>query len=132
MTLLVTPKRVCGVFARILGHTAGTPKRRWLNEKNVTMLAVLFCQPRLMIRCWYDTGVYDELEPFSDTAGFFGRIERVLDAMGDMIVSEDRIIFLSSYHAQLRHCRPIDLLTSEDEFETVMKLLYSAESGSFA
>lgn len=60
------------------------------------------------------------------------RLERALDAMGEMIVRGDRIRFLEQTHPLLVGLRPIDLLDNENGCAKVLELLAGMESGAFA
>ena len=60
------------------------------------------------------------------------RLGRVLDALGEMIVREDRIRFLEEKHPLLLGLRPLDLLDNDSGSEKVVELLEGMETGSFA
>jgi uncharacterized protein (DUF2384 family) len=60
------------------------------------------------------------------------RLERILAAMGDMIVREDRVRFLEQNHPLLVGLRPIDLLDNDNGSKKVLELLEGMESGAFA
>ena len=57
---------------------------------------------------------------------------RALDALGELIVSEDRLLFFEQHHPLLLKMRPIDLLDTEDGAVAVMRLIEGLESGAFA
>lgn len=60
------------------------------------------------------------------------RLRRVLDALGTLIVPEDRLLFLEQHHPLLLKMRPIDLLDTEEGMAAVMRLVEGLESGAFA
>lgn len=65
-------------------------------------------------------------------AAEFERMERVLQAMGDMIRPEYRQRFLETPHPLLNDRRPLDMLKTEEGTQEVIRLLEGAESGAFA
>jgi uncharacterized protein (DUF2384 family) len=60
------------------------------------------------------------------------RLEHTLDAMGDMIVREDRVRFLEQEHPLLVGLRPIDLLDNDNGCAKVVELVEGMETGAFA
>ena len=60
------------------------------------------------------------------------RLSRALDALGELIVPEDRLLFFEQHHPLLLKMRPIDLLDSEQGTAAVMRLIAGLESGAFA
>jgi len=70
--------------------------------------------------------------PDAPIARKLNRLERVLDAMGDMLRPEHRVPFLVGRHPLLLNLRPIDLLETDDGGLRVIELLERAESGAFA
>jgi hypothetical protein len=60
------------------------------------------------------------------------RLERVLLAMGEMIVRPDRVKFLEQEHPLLVGLRPIDLLDNDRGGAKVIELLEGMETGAFA
>ncbi len=70
--------------------------------------------------------------PDAKTATKLARLRRALDALGELIVSEDRLLFFEQHHPLLLKMRPIDLLDTEDGAVAVMRLIEGLESGAFA
>ena len=62
----------------------------------------------------------------------FERMQRVLQAMGDMIRPENRQRFLEAPHPLLNGRRPLDMIKTEEETQEVIRLLEGAESEAFA
>ncbi len=60
------------------------------------------------------------------------RLRRALDALGELIVPEDRLLFFEQRHPLLLKIRPIDLLDTEDGAAVVMRLIEGLESGAFS
>ena len=60
------------------------------------------------------------------------RLRRALDALGDLVVPEDRLLFFEQHHPLLLKMRPIDLLDTEQGTAAVMRLIEGLESGAFA
>lgn len=76
---------------------------------------------------WESTG---RVDPWMSRK--IARLERVLEAMGEMIVREDRVKFLEQAHPLLVGLRPIDLLDNDRGGAKVVELLEGMDSGSFA
>lgn len=70
--------------------------------------------------------------PDARTTAKLVRLRRALDALGDLIVPEDRLLFFEQHHPLLLKMRPIDLLDTEDGAAAVKRLIESLESGAFA
>lgn len=61
------------------------------------------------------------------------RVLRVIDALGDMVYPESRLVFIEQHHPLLLNMRPIDLLRSSDDGErVVLEQIEGAATGSFA
>ena len=60
------------------------------------------------------------------------RLQRTLNALGEMIKREYRLAFFKQHHSLLLNLRPIDLLDGEDGAMAVIRLLEGAETGAFA
>ena len=60
------------------------------------------------------------------------RLSRALDALGELIVPEDRLLFFEQHHPLLLKMRPIDVLDTEQGMAAVMRLIEGLESGAFA
>jgi len=60
------------------------------------------------------------------------RLRRALDALGELIVPEDRLLFFEQHHPLLLKMRAIDLLDTEEGAAAVMQLIESLESGAFS
>lgn len=60
------------------------------------------------------------------------RLRQVLDALGDLVMPEDRLLFFEQRHPLLNKMRPIDLLDTDYGAEAVTELIESMESGAFA
>ena len=60
------------------------------------------------------------------------RLQRALNALGEMIKREYRLAFFKQHHPLLLNLRPIDLLDGEDGAMAVIRLLEGAETGAFA
>src|SRR3990172_10700640 len=60
------------------------------------------------------------------------RLQRTLNALGEMIKREYRLAFFKQHHPLLLNLRPIDLLDGEDGAMAVIRLLEGAETGAFA
>lgn len=58
------------------------------------------------------------------------RLGLALDALGDLIVPEDRPLFFEQHHPLLLKMRPIDLLDTEAGTAAVMRLIEGLESGA--
>lgn len=71
-------------------------------------------------------------KPDAKMAAKLARLRRALDALGELIVPEDRLLFFEQHHPLLLKMRPIDLLDTEDGAAVVMRLIESLESGAFA
>lgn len=71
-------------------------------------------------------------KPDPRMAAKLGRLRRALDALGNLIVPEDRLLFFEQHHPLLLKMRPIDLLDTEDGAAVVMRLIDSLESGAFS
>ncbi len=65
-------------------------------------------------------------------AAKLARLRRALDALGDLIVPEDRLLFFEQHHPLLLRMRSIDVLDTEDGAAAVMRLIEGLESGAFA
>ena len=70
--------------------------------------------------------------PDARMATKLARLRRALDALGEMVVPEDRLLFFEQHHPLLLKMRPIDLLDSEQGTAAVMRLVEGLESGAFA
>ena len=71
-------------------------------------------------------------KPDAKMATKIARLRRALDALGDLIVPEDRLLFFEQRHPLLLKMRPIDLLDIEQGTAAVMRLIESLESGAFS
>ena len=71
-------------------------------------------------------------KPDARMAAKLSRFRRALDALGELIVSEDRLLFFEQQHPLLLKMRPIDLLETEDGAAAVMRLIEGLESGAFS
>lgn len=60
------------------------------------------------------------------------RLVHALDALGDMVVREDRLLFFEQEHPLLLGLRPVDLLDNDRGAMKVIELLEGAASGAFA
>lgn len=60
------------------------------------------------------------------------RCRRAVDALGELIVPEDRLLFFEQHHPLLLKMRPIDLLDTEEGTAAVMRVVEGLESGAFA
>lgn len=60
------------------------------------------------------------------------RLRRALDALGELIVPEDRLLFFEQRHPLLLKMRPIDLFDTEEGTAAVMRLIEGLESGAFS
>lgn len=60
------------------------------------------------------------------------RFRRAVDALGELIVPEDRLLFFEQHHPLLLKLRPIDLLDTEEGTAAVMRLIEGLESGGFS
>lgn len=60
------------------------------------------------------------------------RFRRAVDALGELIVPEDRLLFFEQHHPLLLKLRPIDLLDTEEGTAAVMRLIEGLESGAFS
>lgn len=60
------------------------------------------------------------------------RLRIALDALGDLIVPEDRLLFFEQHHPLLLKMRPVDLLDTEQGTAAVMRLIEGLESGAFS
>jgi len=60
------------------------------------------------------------------------RLRLALDALGNMVKPEHRLLFFEQHHPLLLNVRPIDLLKTEEGAEAVIRLLEGAETGAFA
>ena len=70
--------------------------------------------------------------PDAKMATKLARLRRALDALGNLIVPEDRLLFFEQHHPLLLKMRPIDLLDTEQGMAAVMRLIEGLESGAFA
>ena len=70
--------------------------------------------------------------PDAKMATKLARLRRALDALGDLVVPEDRLRFFEQHHPLLLKMRPIDLLDTEQGTAAVMRLIEGLESGAFA
>lgn len=59
------------------------------------------------------------------------RLQRVLTALGDMVLPEYRLPFFEQSHPLLMKLRPIDLLETDEGAEAVIGQLEAAATGSF-
>lgn len=71
-------------------------------------------------------------KPDAKMATKLARLRRALDALGDLVVPEDRLLFFEQHHPLLLKMRPIDLLDTEQGMAAVMRLIEGPESGAFA
>ena len=71
-------------------------------------------------------------KPDSRMAAKIARLHRALDAVGELIVPEDRLLFFGQHHPLLLKMRPIDLLDTEQGAAAVMRLIEGLESGAFS
>lgn len=71
-------------------------------------------------------------KPDARMATKLARVRRALDALGELIVPEDRLLFFEQRHLLLLKMRPIDLLDTEDGTAAVMRLIEGLESGAFS
>ncbi len=71
-------------------------------------------------------------KPDARMAAKLARVRRALDALGDLIVPEDRLLFFEQHHPLLLKMRPIDVLDTEDGAAAVMRLIEGLECGAFA
>jgi len=71
-------------------------------------------------------------KPDAKMATKLARLRRALDALGDLVVPEDRLLFFEQHHPLLLKMRPIDLLDTEQGTAAVMRLIEGLESGAFA
>lgn len=60
------------------------------------------------------------------------RLQRALDALGEMVKLEYRLAFFVQHHPLLLNLRPIDLLDTNDGAERLIGLLEGAQTGAFA
>lgn len=70
-------------------------------------------------------------KPDARMAAKITRLRRALDALGELIVPEDRLLFFEQHHPLLLKMRPIDLLDTEGGTAAVMRLIKGLESGAF-
>ncbi len=70
--------------------------------------------------------------PDAKMATKLARLRRALDALGDLVVPEDRLLFFEQHHPLLLKMRPIDLLDTEQGTAAVTRLIEGLESGAFA
>lgn len=70
--------------------------------------------------------------PDAKMATKLARLRRALDALGEMVVAEDRLLFFEQHHPLLLKMRPIDLLDTQPGTVAVMRVIESLESGAFA
>ena len=73
-----------------------------------------------------------ESKPDARVAAKLARLRRALDALGELIVPEDRLLFFEQHHPLLLKMRPIDLLDTEDGATAVMRLIEGLESDAFS
>lgn len=71
-------------------------------------------------------------KPEARVATKLARLRRALDALGELIVPEDRLLFFEQHHPLLLKMRPIDLLDTEDGAAAVMRLIEGLGSGAFS
>jgi DNA-binding transcriptional regulator YiaG len=71
-------------------------------------------------------------KPDAKMATKLARLHQAVEALGGLIVSEDRLLFFEQHHPLLLHMRPIDLLDTKDGAAAVMRLINSLESGAFS
>ncbi|MBI4590557.1 MAG: helix-turn-helix transcriptional regulator [Candidatus Rokubacteria bacterium] len=71
-------------------------------------------------------------KPDARVAAKLARLRRALDALGKLIMPEDRLLFFEQHHPLLLKMRPIDLLDTEDGTAAVMRLIEGLESGAFS
>ncbi len=71
-------------------------------------------------------------KPDARMAAKLARLRRALDALGDLIVPEDRLLFFEQHHPLLLRMRSIDVLDTEDGAAAVMRFIEGLESGAFA
>lgn len=60
------------------------------------------------------------------------RLRRALDALGELIIRKDRVLFFEQEHPLLLGMRAIDLLDNDRGCGKVIELCEGMESGSFA
>lgn len=70
--------------------------------------------------------------PDARIAAKLARLRHAVDALGELIVPEDRLLFFEQHHPLLLKMRPIDLLDTEDGTAAVMRLIEGLESGAFS
>ena len=70
--------------------------------------------------------------PDAHMARKLARLQRTLNALGEMIKREHRLAFFKQHHPLLLNLRPIDLLEAEEGAMAVIRLLEGAETGAFA
>lgn len=61
-----------------------------------------------------------------------GRLDRLVEALRDMVRPEHRIAFLEQKHPLLMNLRPIDLLDTDEGAEAVLRMVEGASTGAFA
>ena len=71
-------------------------------------------------------------KPDARTAAKIARLRRALDALGELVVPEDRLLFFEQHHPLLLKMRPIDLLDTEQGTAAVMRHIEGLESGAFS
>ena len=71
-------------------------------------------------------------KPDARMAAKLARLRHALDALGDLVVPEDRLLFFEQHHPLLLKMRPIDMLDTEEGAAAVMRLVEGLESGAFA
>ena len=71
-------------------------------------------------------------KPDARTAIKLARLRGALDAVGELIVPEDRLLFFEQHHPLLLKMRPIDLLDTKEGTAAVMRLIEGLESGAFS
>ncbi len=70
--------------------------------------------------------------PRSEARARLGRLQRLLERIGDSLPEDELLRFLLTPHPLLRGYKPVDLLQSDYSFEDLVNFIESAKSGDMA
>lgn len=71
-------------------------------------------------------------QPRSEARARLGRLQRLLERIGDSLHQDELLRFLLTPHPLLRGYKPVDLLQSDYSFEDLVNFVESAKSGDMA
>ena len=88
---------------------------------------------RLLGVTWTTVSRWERGQAKPDAKGLakLGRLQEILNLIGDAIRPQDLPRFLTAPHAELKGYPPVDLLENDFGFEAVKSLVLAAQSGTY-